>query len=252
MIKIDRSILDCKGWKKISKSILKDLQKHLKFDFDISFEEIICEEGDSSVVISATSEHYNDVLNFIYDFDNKPAEKIKEKYSHYGDFNFRVEKIIKDDVNDVDIGDIVAIEHDYSDEISVGIVASVSYVDGEKIFGCSHVVVKIRGSILSSGSESAIELTDTNYGIHYKGFAKKLTLEEAKDIIDKKIEEEREEIKKSIDDDCVYMKKNLEVLLKGITGDKKIYSSVESKILRFKEDDLYFHGVNISDKLKGN
>ena len=247
MIKIDRHIMSNKGFVAIKKSLIKDLKKKLNFKFDISFKEIICEEGDSEVIISTTGDNYDALTEFVYcDGEN---ELITKYSGDYGSFIFRIEKILKEDVTDVGIGDFVALDSSIGSEQYLGIVTSISEKEGKKYFGCSYLNVCFIGSIYSKNNSfsSEINLSEEDYGGYKEGFAKKLTAEEAKKILLEQIEKEYNDEVYRLQQDREHLKISANKIIK-IINNKKSFDVFQNKSIKFK-NNIYW-GFEIPKNLK--
>ena len=238
MIDIDKKIMDVAEFNGMSKYLLKDLEKHLKFDFTIDFRSMMCDEGNSHITIYATGEHQDELIDFVYDCVGRKAEKLVAKYSkEWGDFEFRVGKTKRTNVTNLEIGDLVLIDSSYGNDTNIGIITSIHQKNKKKSFGCSYFIPAFKGEVLPKKHpySSEIFITEENYGGYHSGFAKKLTSEEADLIFAEQINKKYQKELKELTEDMQSMTKYSTKLFEELKN-KKIFSVVESKELKFREN----------------
>ena len=210
--------------KNIRELLLKEIKDHLECDLKLKDS-----YDGSDVVILVNSDNYNKLRDFIYGDDSKI---ILEKYP---DLYVRIEKILKNDVTDVDVGDFVAIDSQWDEGLSVGIVVSIKEDGVKKIFGCSYINIAFSGSIYSKGChDTKIEITEEDYSGYHSGFSKKLTLKEAKEMISEKVENEYRSEKTRLKQDRDSLKETVNRMFNKISSDG-VYCVYDVKKIEFKD-----------------
>jgi len=142
-------------------------------------------ESNNDIVVYIDSDFLNfnnfdlSKVDFYSDY-MEDKNKWEEKFGVF-DIGFARDKNEK--VTDVNLGDLVLIENEYSWTTSdVGIVTSINECGDKKYFGCSYFAIH------GYHRDPMMKISAEDYGDYKKGFAKKLTVEEAEKIIKEKLE----------------------------------------------------------------
>jgi hypothetical protein len=236
--------MDIEEFEKFTPILIEHIQKNLKIpkeNFRLEFIPSPClGEEDNEIAVFIDSDY---IRSHNVDFEKSESfyhihcdenGDTKEWYEKFGAFYIAFARDISEKVTDVVVGDLVLLENDilYHDP-DVGIITSVIECKGERLFGCSYFDMHC-----CTRYDHLVKITAGDYGGYKKGFAKKLTIQEAEEILKSKLEKTYKRILSSLDQEKEDSEKFISKILREVNNVCVDTCSVEKcEQLVFKEYD---------------
>lgn len=234
MITIDDKYMDDKEFEKfypVLKNYVKEAFMSLKVDFEFAQTPCLGEDEPHVLVIfDRTNDGNLPQLFRDFMYSEEAINKEEGWRKEFGIFRFSYKNETRENVTNVEIGDLVLIDHDYSEESSVGVVSAIIDTEEGRLFGCSYFSVMYCGEYESK----FVRLTQEDYGGYKKGFAKKISKKEAENILWPQLDKAYNEKIEGLKND----KKRAEEFMRGILNDltkKKCFTVEKSKRLKIKD-----------------
>jgi hypothetical protein len=165
----------------------------------------------------------------------------------YGDHSYIFRKIIDADETEAEIGDFVILDREYhyeEDVEQVALIVSVLESGDEKCYGCSYINVSFSKYSLS---DQPIEITSEDYGGYMTAFKRKVTKEEAIEILKRNSQISYERALEDLAED----KKCVDDVIESIVNDIDRNKSEKYKVERMSIEGFWCR-TKIDNSLKDN